>query len=135
MIVDDVADELVTRLRTISGLRVYKGAPGSVSTPAAVVFLPGEKTFSLTYSRGMDHLVWPVLVLAGKVDDSTVVKRLGSYLDGAGAKSVKQVLETGTYTSFDAIFVASASTDPETWGDASYAGALFTVNIYGRGSS
>lgn len=135
MIIDDVADELVTRLRTISGLRVYKGAPGSVSTPAAVVFLPGEETFSLTYNRGMDHLVWPILVLAGKVDDSTVVKRLGNYLDGAGAKSVKQVLETGTYTSFDAIFVASASTDPETWGDTSYAGALFTVNIYGRGSS
>lgn len=135
MIINDVADELVTQLQTISGLRVYKGAPGSVSPPAAVVFLPGEQDFSLTYNRGMDHLTWPVLLLVGKVDDSTVVKGLGGYLDGSGTKSIKAVLEAGTYTSFDAIFVASASTDPETWGDASYAGAMFTVNIYGRGSS
>jgi hypothetical protein len=135
VIIADVAGELVTRLKTISGLNVYKKAPGSVSVPAAIVFLPGEKDFSLTYARGMDHIVWPILVLVGKVDDSTVVGNLGAYLDGAGAKSVKAVLESGTYTSFDAIFVASASTDPETWGDASYAGAMFTVNIYGRGTS
>lgn len=135
MIINDVADELVARLQTISGLNVYKKAPGSVSTPAGIVFVPGEKTFSLAYARGMDHIVWPVLVLVGKVDDSTVIANLGAYLDGSGTKSIKAVLEAGTYTSFDAIFVASATTDPETWGDASYAGALFTVNIYGRGTS
>jgi hypothetical protein len=133
MIVSDVADELVARLKTIPGLRVYKGAPGSVSVPAAVVFVPGETTFTRTYSRGMDQMTWPILLLVGKVDDSQQVKSLGAYLDGSGAKSIVQVLESGTYTSFDAIHVDSATTDPETWGDASYAGALFTVNIYGKG--
>lgn len=135
MIIDDVAEELVARLRTISGLRVYKGAPGSVSTPAGVVFLPGQTTFTTTYQRGMDHIAWPVLILAGKVDDSTVVQRLGAYLDGSGPKSIVQVLESGVYTSCDVVSVATGDTDPETWGDASYAGAMFTVNIYGRGTS
>lgn len=135
MIINDIADELVARLRTISPLTVYKGVPGSVSTPAAVVFLPGQRNFTMAYARGMDHIAWPVVVLAGKVDDSTVVKRLGAFLDGSGPKSIISVLESGVYTSCDVVSVASADTDPETWGDASYAGAMFTINIYGRGTS
>ena len=135
MNVEDVANELVARLDTIAGLRCYKGAPDSVSVPAAVVFVPGRIEYSQAYSRGVDRLIWPMLVLAGKVADRTVMARLGAYLDGSGAKSVKAVLESGTYTAFDSIFVATADTDPETWGDTSYAGATFELHIIGRGTS
>lgn len=135
MNVDAVAGELVARLETIAGLRCYKGAPASVTPPAAVVFLPGRIEYSQAYNRGVDRLIWPVSVLAGRVADRTVMERLGAYLDGSGSASVKAVLESGTYTSFDSVFVASADTDPETWGDATYAGATFELHIVGRGSS
>lgn len=134
MDLDTVLTELGTQLSTITGLRVYDYPPEDVAVPAVIVAYPSELTFDETYGRGMDRLSVPVIVVVGKVSERSTRKALVAYCDGSGASSIKAVLESGTYTSFDDLRVESASFGEMTFGNVSYMAANFTVDIAGQGA-
>lgn len=134
MIVSDLMDELATQLETISGLRCFAYPPDSLTPPAAVVSYPDVINYDATYGRGSDTLTLPVMVLVGRPTDRTARDLLSAYVDGSGSKSVKAVLEAGTYTAFDSIRVASAEIDVVTIGATPYLNAEFSVEITGSGS-
>lgn len=134
MILSDVMDELATQLDTIAGLRVFAYPPDSLVPPAAVVSYPNEYQFDNTYGRGSDVMHLPVMVVVGKTTDRVTRNLLSVYVDGSGAKSVKAVLEAGTYTAFEVVHVASVAFDVVQIGGTDYLNAEFSLEITGSGS-
>lgn len=86
MILGDVMDEVGDRLDTIPGLRVYRYPADSVAPPAAVVTYPLEYRFDEAYTRGMDRMSLPVVVLVGKVSDRASRNRLSDLFDRSGTR-------------------------------------------------
>lgn len=135
MILNDVMNEVGAQLDTITGLRVWDYPPNKITPPAAIVAYPDTLDFDATYGRGSDRLTLPVLVVVGKVSDRASRRQLATYCDGAGASSIKAVLEAGTYTAFDSIRVMRIDFDAVTIAGVDYAAALFDVDIFGQGST
>lgn len=133
MNVANVYAELGLQLELIPGLRVYAYPTDSVKVPAAVLGLPGTVGFDLTYQRGGDRLVLPCVVLVDRLVDRTTIDQLSPFLSGSGASSVKAVLEAGTYTAFDFVWVENAVGGTFEVGNVSYQGTSFSLNVVGPG--
>jgi hypothetical protein len=134
VIITDVMAAIRSRLGTISGLRVQESPAAAVVPPAAGVGLPTDYTFDETYGRGYDRLSLPVEILIGRASDRGAHKDLSAYVDGSGSKSIKAVLESGTYTAFDTLIVKSVEFSIYTLSATDYLSAMFTVDVFGKGS-
>jgi hypothetical protein len=134
MNLDDVMDEIATRLDTIAGLRCFAWPPGTATPPAAIVSYPNDYTYDETYGRGMDRMTLPVVVLVGRPTDRSTRDALAQYVNGSGAASVKAVLESGTYTALHTLRVMSADFDVYQLGGTDYLAAIFELDIAGQGS-
>ena len=134
MNVGNVMDAIGTQLDTISGLRVYDFPSELITPPAVVLAYPEEITYDETYGRGMDRMTLPVLVLVGKVDVRASRDTLVPYTNGTGSKSIKAVVEAGTYTAFHTVRVTRCDFDVVRVGGVDYASAMFTLDITGSGS-
>ena len=130
----EVMDAISTRLDSVGGLRCFAYPPGTLTPPAAVVSYPDTVTFDATYARGMDRMSLPVFVVVGRPTDRSTRDLLSAYCNGAGAKSVKAVLESGTYTAFDVVRVEGIKFDVVTIGGTDYMSAEFTLDIGGAGA-
>jgi hypothetical protein len=130
----DVMDAISNRLDTIAGLRCFAYPPPTLTPPAAVVSYPESVSFDATYARGMDRMKLPVVVVVGRPTDRSTRDNLTVYCDGSGPKSVKAVLESGTYTAFDDVRVEDVEFDVVTIGGVDYMAALFSLDIAGQGS-
>jgi len=135
----DVMDELGDRLATISGLRVHRWPPDSITPPAAIVSYPDSYEFDSTYGRGMDRVEIPVIVVVGKVSDRAARTRLSRYVAGSGPASVKYVLERAgepaqPYTAIDSLRVTRVDFDVVTIAGTDYLAATFTVDIAAKGA-
>ncbi|GAA2355328.1 hypothetical protein Cme02nite_69380 [Catellatospora methionotrophica] len=131
-----VMDELGARLNTISGLRVSDFPPPTVTPPAGIVSYPDRVEFDATYGRGVDVILdLPIVIVEGKATDRGARDRISAYAAGSGTRSVKQVIESGTYTSFDEVRVKSAEFDVITIAGIDYISVLFRLDIGGPGSA
>lgn len=127
----ETMDAIATRLKTIDGLRVSAWPADQVNAPAAVVTYPETYTFDAAYGRGMDRQDPQVVVLVGNVFKKTTRDLISAYARGTGAKSIKAVLESGTYDF--AIRVADIRFDTYTIAGVEYLAAAFTLDIAGQG--
>lgn len=134
----DAMDEIAAQLDTISGLRVHPFPPDSITPPAAVVDLPESIGFDETYGRGMDKMTIPVTVLVGKAVDRASRDQIAPYFDGSGERSIKTVLEAGTYSAFDAeslrVRVADDPFEVWTYAGVAYLGGAFRIDVAGQGA-
>ena len=87
-----IADGLVTRLVTISGLRAVDHPTPNPEPPVAVV-VPGPNLFDQTYRNGLTESNWTVRVLVARGDERSAAERLYGYLDPSGSSSVKAAIE------------------------------------------
>lgn len=133
MDINAVMEAVGDRLATITGLRVHKEPPSIVNPPAAVVVFP-DVTFDATYGRGMDTLSLPVVLVISKAVDRVSRQQVTPYISGSGSKSIKAVLESGTYTALDVVRVASVEIAVAPIGAVDYLTATFTLDIAGRGA-
>lgn len=135
MNLSEVAEEVASMLRAIDGLRVFPYPPDDITPPAAIVLNPdpGDIVYDETYGRGFDRMTLPLIVLVSLADDRSGMEHVRPYLDGSGPKSVKQALEAGTPTSFDAVAVRTGGVDGVVWGGAQHVAALFDLDITGPG--
>lgn len=129
----DVMDEIGDQLDTIPGLRVFRWPPSTVTPPAAVVTYPDSYTYDSTMRRGADRVVLPVVVMVGRVSDRSSRDRLAEYADGAGARSIKAVIESHGYVSCDSVRVQEAEFDLISMAGVEYVSATFNVDIAGPG--
>lgn len=88
-----IRDGLKTRLKTISGLRVYDTIPGDINPPAAVI-TPGDPAIVYDATQaGAQTLNFVVIVFASKASDRTAQDKLDGYLNPTGASSIKAAIE------------------------------------------
>lgn len=127
----NVAQELADRLATIVP-RSTPYAPDTISPPAAYVF-GAETSYDVSYSRGLDTARLSVTVAVARAPIDVAWKTLAPYVSGSGDQSVKQVLEAGTYTSFDTIQVIGSHVGDVNVGGNDYKGAGFDLVITGSG--
>jgi len=130
MNLESVCDAIEARLATITGLRVSDGQ-ATGTPPFAVLYWPEEVRFDETYGRGTDSITMPLAVAVGRPTDRTARSRLSDFVDGSGTSSIKAIIESGTYTAFDSIRVASVEFVMLTEKGIDYAAALFSLEIYG----
>jgi hypothetical protein len=130
-----VMQAIADRLDTINGLRCFAYPESALTPPGAVVLYPERIAFDEAYQRGMDRITLPVLLVVGKVSDRSARDQIGVYCDGVGAASVKQVVESGTYTAFDVVTVTGVDFDVATLAGTDYLAANFTLDIVGKGTS
>jgi hypothetical protein len=133
--VAEVMDELGTVLATIEGLRTFPYNADRITPPAAIVGWPDPISYDATMVRGADRMTLPLIVVVGRYDARNTRTRLAKYLDGAGADSVKTVLEAAEHTSFDSLRVTEARSDSYQIGGVEYLGAEFSLDIVGPGGS
>lgn len=135
MNLSDVAEEIAARLDSIEGLRCFSYPPAAIHPPVAIVLnpVPGDIQYDQTYGRGMDRMTLPVILLVGRGNERAATKNIRPYLDGSGAKSIKAVLDSGAYASFDEIRVTTSGVDGVSWGGTEYQAALFDLDIAGQG--
>lgn len=131
----DVMDQIAGQLDTITGLRTYAYPPDNIQPPAAVVTYPEEYRYDETMRRGMDRITLPVVVMVGKASDRASRDRLAVYMDGAGAKSLKAVIESGAYTAFDSVRVVDATFDIVQMASVEYLAATVNLDIAGPGGT
>jgi len=131
----NVMDEIAGRLSTIEGLRVFAWPVGTLTPPGAVVGYPADGQYDETYGRGADSMTIPVVIVVGRVSERASRDLLAAYVDGSGARSIKTVLETGTYTTFDTIRVQWPDFDVYTVAGTDYLSVVFDVSVFGKGSS
>lgn len=130
----DVMDELAGQLGTIDGLRAYAFLIDSATPPFAVTAWPDRYDYDAAYQRGADTVTLPVIVAVGKVSDRASRDEMAGYASGAGPRSVKAVLEAGTYAALDSLRVASAEFSTVTVGGVEFLSATFNVDITGQGA-
>lgn len=129
-----VMNEIAARLATINGLQVFSYPASPVSPPAALLSYPASIDFDETYGRGMDRIRdLPLLIIEGRPTLIDTRDRIAAYTAGSGVRSVKAVLESGTYTTFDEIRVASAEFDVVSIAAVDYLAAIFALDIAGQG--
>jgi hypothetical protein len=105
MIVGTVMDQIGSRLDTIDGLRVHAYEKDEIQVPAGLVSLPGMINYQTTFGPGYCQLTIEVTILVSKVDDKIRRDKIAPYADSRGSRSVRAVLEGGTYTAFDSLEV------------------------------
>ena len=135
MNLEAVANELRTALGAIAGLRRPPWGVEKISPPAAIITLPDRVDYDDTYQRGRDVIpdLW-VLVLVANPTQPAARRAVARYADGSGPKSVKQAIESGTYTALTAVRVAWAEFDVVKYSGTDYLAAIFHLEISGEGA-
>lgn len=136
MILADVMDELAVALRAVPTLqgRTYAYPVQSLDSPAAFVSFP-ERTFDLTFGRGMDEIDMAVVVVVATTDMRSARDRMLAYMDGDGVESIKAAIEDGTYAAFDSVRVTGVTVEEYFIGDVPYLAGVFPLNIIGSGTT
>jgi len=115
----------------------YVGAPARVDPPdlgaAVIVPLPEEIVYDGTYGRGMDTITQPILFLLPRPTELATHQRIAKYADGAGADSVKAVLEGASWTTCDGVRVGRGVFDAVSYAGVKYLAVEFDVEIWGSG--
>lgn len=128
-----VMDAIGARLVGVTGLRVYDYAADAAAPPAAIVSLPSSVEYDSTAGRGVDRIVIPVTVLVGKVSERAARDKLGAYIAGEGASSIKSAIE-GAGGNLGGVAqtvrVTGSTVDVVTIGAVEYLGASFDVEVY-----
>lgn len=138
MIVADVMDEIAAQLETIDELR---GRVHAFNThlPAvdygAMVDYPETYLYDQTYGRGEDRIdPLMVYVFFTQATDRGIRDRVSDFMSSPGDRSVKAVLEAGTYTAFDYLHVTQSESDDQTFNGVDYFVLIFQLSIVGPGT-
>ena len=131
-----VRDGLVTRLNTISGLRVYDTPPPAVPEFPAAVLTQREPFASYDQVMGAADVRYSfeVLLLVRSGDEEQAFSDLEPYVSPTGASSVKAAVDGDLGGNADWARVAQATAVGRvTYQRAVYWGATFKVDVYESG--
>lgn len=132
MDVEAVMVELGARLRTIDGLTVWDTVPEKLTaTPAAIVALPESIQFDAGGRRSTDTLMIPIVVCFARRVPRVGRRELGAFASGRGARSVKQVIESGVYATLRGVIVREGLFDVVSIGGTEYLAVVFTADVKG----
>jgi hypothetical protein len=92
-VLGEIRRGLAANLERILGVQV---SPYMLAnpTPPAIQVVPGEVEYDLAMGRGLDQLILNVQAFVALGSDIGAQQQLDEFLDGTGAKSVKQAVES-----------------------------------------
>lgn len=135
MILIDVMDALETRLKTITGLRVYGWAAAVLTPPGAILTAP-ERIVPRGAGRALDRIEGiSAIVAVSKATERTALRTLSPYASSSGTKSITAVLEGGTYAAFDTVEVKEITIDAIEHAGVPFLGAIHELVIHGPGGT
>jgi hypothetical protein len=126
MILDDVMQEIATKLTAIEGIRVFAWPVGSVVPPAAIVTYPEEIVFNSTYQNGSETMTIPVVIAVGKATERTTAQIISTYINSA-----REVIERGHFTSCSEMTVDRCDFDTHSIGGVEYLVAVLNLSVVG----
>lgn len=85
----DIADGLAVRLRTVAGLRAYAWEPDQIAPPCAVVEFPLRIEYEQTMGLGKTRWTLPVSLYASRVDAERGQAALAPYFDDRDGQSIR----------------------------------------------
>ena len=136
MTLSAVRDGLVTRLSSISGLRVYEVPPDSVPQLPAAIITQGEPL--ATYDQVMGETdvrySFQVMLLVSSAEEDQAWADLEPYIDPVGASSVKAAVDGTLGGNADWARVGQAGKAGRVnFNRAPYWGVTFPVEVYESG--
>jgi hypothetical protein len=131
----NVMDEVADKLRPITGLQVFAYPEKMITPPTAIITYPDDYTFDETYGRGSDRITLPVHLIVADVTAESSKYQIAEYCDGSGARSVKAIVEAGTYTSCDSVRVSNIDFGTMKVAGLDYISAVFDLDVFGPGSA
>jgi hypothetical protein len=136
MIIANVMDEFGTRLEGIEGLVVAPFAATEIGiVPAALISLPPNGTYDLTYGRGLDTVTLEVFVLVSKNVDLAARNAMSPFISGSGPKSIRARLSSKGWMSCDAVRVTGFTSARIKMATNTYLAAIFSAEVSGKGGS
>lgn len=134
MKLDQVMDEVAGVLAQITGLRVTAYPPPTLSAPGGYVSYPLSIAYDETYGRGEDDFRdLPIVLVVGKATERSARDTVAAWSSGAGAKSVKALMEAHAWTTCDDLTVTSCEFDVEMIAGVPYLAAMFKATVVGPG--
>lgn len=131
-VMDQVKNRLVGVLPDVNG---FAYPPGTVTPPAFIVTYPDRIDLGTSYGNGQSEIEsLPVVLVVGKVSDPDTRDTIALYAAGSGARSVRQILESGTYTAFHTLKVTDCEFSVYQEAANTYLAATFHCDITGPGS-
>lgn len=131
MNLDAIRDGIVTRLQTISGLRVHPRVPDAVEPPAAFLSLN-----TVTYDddfEGSSTVLFDLVIVVIGTDAPRGQEALDDYINNTGAKSVYAAIHADPDLAGAAQSVRVVAVDQMdrniTVAETSYVGARFVVEV------
>jgi hypothetical protein len=104
------------------------------SPPFASVQLPSNIDYLFTYDAGPDRMSLTVTVCVSQIGDGKSRRdAIAAYANTNGSKSIKKLLEQGTYTTCDVVVVKSSQFARIKFGDVFFLGVVFALDIAGQG--
>jgi hypothetical protein len=135
MILTAVMDEVAACLDQVPGLQVYAWPPGKISTvPSAVVSYPKDLKYQVTYGRGVNSFVLPVVLALGKPNDRQTREVASKFLSGGGAGAVAALVDAWDWQSCSEVTATEGDTDVVSVGGTEYLAALFMLEVVGQGA-
>lgn len=134
MIIANVMDEVGDRLDEIEGLVVAPFAATSIGiVPAALISLPPNGVYDLTYGRGMDSVTLEIFVLVSTNVDLASRDAMSPFISGSGAKSIRAKLASKGWASCDAVRVTGFTSARIKLATNTYLAAIFSADVSGKG--
>lgn len=131
----DVMQQIADQADTIVGLQCFPYPPDKIVPPTFEVGLPEPISFDEEYDEGSDSMTFPVAVWVGRKQDRSSVANLAPYVSTSGDKSIKAVLESGTYTAMETLHIRTIEFVIAPIAGVDYLGAQFTVEVTGPGGA
>lgn len=129
LIIEDAMDQIGDQIDTIPKLNVLPYEADAINPPCALVSLPSEINYRNTYQNGMHTAIIIVTVFVSIVNDLVRRHDIAPYADSKGARSIRQILENGSYSAFDILSVEKAMFDVRRIEDIDYLCVVFTIKI------
>lgn len=135
MIVKNVHNELANRLEIIPGIRAvkYEDDADEIQLPSGLISLPPQIRYHGTFANGMSEMDCLITILVSLVDARVRLEQIAPYGDDTGPYSVKEILETGTYTAMDVVTIHTGMFTVLTIAETTYKAFIAQGKIAGSG--
>lgn len=132
----EIMDAMEARLATIPCLNTSDVTPGQITTPAAVVGLPEEIDYLVSFSDTNTELNFSVMVMVAQGLDFEAQKFLAGFMDKSGANSIPAAFAADPKLGgvVDYCTLQRCTRQPINFNGIDYYGAVFTFEVASSGA-
>lgn len=138
MNITEVMDEVGEKLNEIPDLKVLPFAATSVPfLPGALIGLPPNGEYDLTYGQGLDRIRLEIVVLVARTADKAARDALTPFISGGGDQSVRGKLgaRSTRWRTCHEVKVIGFNTARITISKEKFLAAVFPADVYGTGGA